>query len=328
MKGTRILPRPPTPVAREPEQRPARPGGATRRDRLRRDLALLVMAAPGLALLLVFHYIPLLGNVVAFKDYLPYVGLVDSPWIGLRNFTDLFADPDFWNALRNTLEITLLQLVLFFPAAIGLAILLHGVLRSWLRRLIQNIVYLPHFISWVIVIVLFQQTLGGAGMINSFARSHGLATFDIMTSPELFKLLVTAEGIWKDAGWGTIIFLAALAAIDLQLYESAAVDGAGRWRQLWHVTLPGIRPVIVLLLVLRLGEALSVGFEPIILQRASVGAEAAEVLDSYVYFHGVVNSDWGVAVAAGLLKGLVGFLLILAANKAAHALGEQGVYQR
>jgi putative aldouronate transport system permease protein len=188
MSGARILPRParsPAPAASEPDQRPAKTGGASRRDRLRRDLALLVMAAPGLALLLVFHYVPLLGNVVAFKDYLPYVGIVDSPWVGWQNFSNLFADPDFWHALWNTLEITLLQLVLFFPAAIGLAIMLHGVLRSWLRRLIQNIVYLPHFISWVIVIALFQQTLGGAGMINSFARSHGLATFDIMTSPHL-----------------------------------------------------------------------------------------------------------------------------------------------
>ncbi|MFI7067325.1 ABC transporter permease [Kribbella sp. NPDC050124] len=331
MSGVRLLPRPARPPASaggKPPPAAASPGGASRRDRLRRDLALLIMTMPGLALLLVFHYVPLLGNVVAFKDYLPYVGIVESPWVGLRNFADLFADPDFWNALWNTLEITVLQLVLFFPASIGLAILLHGILRSWLRRLIQNVVYLPHFISWVIVIALFQQTLGGAGMINSFARSHGLATFDIMTNPHLFSLLVTVEGIWKDAGWGTIIFLAALAAIDVQLYESAAVDGAGRWRQLWHVTLPGIRPVIVLLLVLRLGEALSVGFEPIILQRASVGADAAEVLDSYVYFYGVVDSNWGVAVAAGLIKGVVGFLLILTANKAAHALGEQGVYKR
>ncbi len=310
-----------------------RPGRPPRRAvplaaRVRRDWPLLIMAGPGLALLLVFHYIPLLGNAIAFQDFLPYIGLLESPWVGWDNFAGLFDSAAFWNALKNTIEITLLQLVLFFPVPIALAILLHSVLRSWLRRLIQSIVYLPHFISWVIIIAIFQQTLGGAGVINSFLRSHGLATFDIMTNPHLFKLLVTVEGIWKDAGWGTIIFLAALAAIDVQLYESAAVDGAGPARRLWHVTLPGIRPVVVLLLVLRLGEALSVGFEPIILQRASVGAQAAEVLDSYVYFHGVVDNNWGTAAAAGLFKGLVGFVLILAANRAAHALGEQGVYSR
>lgn len=301
---------------------------ATFRARLRRDFPLIAMVLPGLLLLLVFQYIPLLGNVIAFQDYLPYVGIRQSSFVGLDNFTTLFSDNAFWDAVRNTLTITLLQIVFFFPVPIALALLLNSMVGSKVGRFVQSVVYLPHFISWVIIVALFQQTLGGAGFINQFLRAHDIGTFNIMTNPGSFKLLVTAQSIWKDAGWGTIIFLAALAAIDEQLYEASAVDGASRWRRLWHVTLPGIRPVIVLLLVLRLGEALSVGFEQILLQRDAVGPGAAEVLDTYVYFNGVQNGDWSTAAAAGLFKGVIGLILILGANRAAHALGEQGVYSK
>lgn len=296
--------------------------------RLRRDHAVLLMVVPGLLLLLVFQYLPLLGNVIAFQDYLPYIGIRDSGFVGISNFQRLFSDPAFWRAVTNTLTITALQLVLFFPVPIALALLLNSMVGARLGRFVQSVVYLPHFISWVIIVALFQQVLGGAGFLNQFLRTHDIAAVNIMTNPEIFKLLLTAQSIWKDAGWGTIIFLAALAAIDEQLYEAAAVDGASRWRRLWHVTLPGIRPVIVLLLVLRLGEALSVGFEQILLQRDAVGPQAAEVLDTYVYYNGVQNGDWSTAAAAGLFKGVVGLVLILAANRAAHALGEAGVYQK
>jgi putative aldouronate transport system permease protein len=190
------------------------------------------------------------------------------------------------------------------------------------------VLYLPHFRSWVIVVGFFQQTLGSGGVLNHTLRNLDLGTISVMSDPETFKLLLTAQVIWKDAGWGTIIFLAALAAIDDSLYEAAAIDGAGAWKRFLHVTLPGIRPIIVLLLILRLGEALNVGFEQILLQRNAVGAHAAEVLDTYVYFHGVVDGNWSTGIAVGLIKGIVGFLLILAANKAAHLLGEQGVYAR
>lgn len=296
--------------------------------RLRRDRALLLMVAPGVLLFLVFHYVPLLGNLIAFQDYLPYVGFAESPFVGLANFERLFSDPAFWRAVQNTLVITLLQLLLFFPVPIALALLLHSLVGTTVKRLVQSIAYLPHFISWVIIVALFQQTLGGAGFLNQFLRAQDLATVNIMANPEFFKLLLVSQSIWKDAGWGTILFLAALSTIDTQLYEASVVDGAGKWRRLWHVTLPGIRSVIVLLVVLRLGEALSVGFEQILLQRDAVGPAAAEVLDTYVYFNGVQGGDWSTAAAAGLFKGLFSLVLVLAANRAAHALGEQGVYSR
>jgi putative aldouronate transport system permease protein len=176
-------------------------------------------------------------------------------------------------------------------------------------------------------VALFQQVLGDTGMLNGYLDDAGLHTVDIVGNPDAFKPLVVAQVIWKDAGWGTIIFLAALSQVDEQRYEAAAIDGAGPWRRFWHVTLPAIRPVLVLLLILRLGDILSVGFEQMLLQRDAVGPQAAEVIDTFVYFQGIVGGDYGFAAAAGLFKGVVGALLVYAANKAAHRLGEQGVYR-
>lgn len=298
------------------------------RRRLRRDWPLLVMVAPAVLLYLVFHYIPLLGNVIAFQNYSPYTGILASPFTGLYNFERIFTDPAFWQAALNTVTITTFQLVFYFPVPILLALLLNSLLSARLRMFVQSVVYLPHFFSWVLVITLFQQILGGTGAINTFLRENGAQTIDIMNNPDLFLGLVTLQSVWKDAGWGTIIFLAALSTVDTSLYEAAAVDGAGRWRRLWHVTLPALVPVVVLLLILRLGDALSVGFEQFLLQRDAVGADTAEVLDTYVYFTGVVNNDWSYAAAAGLVKGVVGLLLVLGANKLAHVFGQQGVYQR
>jgi putative aldouronate transport system permease protein len=211
---------------------------------------------------------------------------------------------------------------------IGLALLLNSVMSERIKALIQNVVYLPHFFSWVLVIALFQQMLGGAGLLNQTLRQHGAATFDIMTTPNTFLLLVTSQAVWKDAGWGMIIFLAALSTVDVNLYEAAAVDGASRWRMLWHITLTALRPVIVLLLILRLGDALSVGFEQYLLQHDAVGAGTAEVVDTYVYYTGIVRGDWAYAAAAGLFKGVIGLILILSANRVAHVFGQDGVYRR
>ena len=292
------------------------------------------MVAPGALLLLVFHYLPMLGNVVAFQDYNPYLGdsslqaMVSSTWIGLENFQELFADPAFWDAFWNTLSITAFQLVFFFPLPIALAIVLNSLLSSRLRGFVQTVVYLPHFFSWVLVVTFFVQMLGGAGLLSQELREAGITPPEIMSNPDTFIVLVTAEAVWKDLGWGTIVFLAALSAVDTNLYEAAAVDGAGKWRRLWHITLPSLRPVIVLLLILRLGDALSVGFEQFLLQRDAVGRQAAEVLDTFVYHQAIATGDYGFGAAAGLFKAAVGLILILAANKFAHLLGERGVYSK
>jgi len=297
--------------------------------RVLRDRVLLFFALPGTALIIAFHYVPLLGNVIAFKDYQPFLGIGSSDWAGWANFSVIFTgDPAFVQALKNTLILTSLQSVFVFPAPILLALLLNSLFSERIKRIAQSILYLPHFMSWVIVVALFQQMLGGSGLLNNYLRSHDLATLDIIGNSELFHVLLTSQIIWKDTGWATILFLAALSQIDSQLYEAASVDGASRMRQLWHVTMPGLRGIIILLFILRLGDSLTVGFEQIILQQAAVGRDVSEVLDTYVYNNGVIGGAWGVAAAVGLVKGLVGVALVLAANKVAHIFGEQGVYSR
>ncbi|MDX2678980.1 ABC transporter permease [Streptomyces soliscabiei] len=311
-----------------------RPGKVSLRLRFRRDRALLLMTLPAVVLILLFNYVPILGNVVGFQDYDPYisdngaVAMLHSPWVALENFQRVFADSAFWSALQNTLVLFVLQLVLFFPIPILLALLINSVIRPRVRAFAQAVLYLPHFFSWVLVIAVFQQLFGGAGFLSQVLRQHGYDGLDFMTDPSTFKFLITAQSVWKDAGWGIIVFLAALASVSPDLYEAAAMDGANRWRRMWHVTLPALRPVIALLLVLRVGDALTVGFEQILLQRDAVGPGAAEVLDTFVWWNGVRNQDFGYAAAAGLVKGVVSLGLVLAANKVAHLMGEQGVYKK
>ena len=313
----------PRPEARGPARKKS-----TFRARLRADWPLLLLAAPGILLILAFHYVPLLGNVIAFKNYQPFIGIWDSPWVGFENFKVLFnGDAAFMRALGNTLIILLLQVVLVFPAPIALALLLNSLISNRVKQWVQSILYLPHFMSWVIVVAIFQQMLGGGGLVNSMLRSADMATVSIIGNPDLFKALITSQVIWKDTGWATILFLAALAGIDQSLHEAAAVDGASPWRRIWHVTLPGLRGLIILLLILRLGDALTVGFEQIILQQQHVGLEVSEVLDTYVFNNGVIGGAWGVSTAVGLVKGIVGLALVLGANKIAHMFGERGVYQ-
>lgn len=313
---------------RQVRRRPGRARGKlTLWQRIKRDKVMLLLVLPGFLYFVVFHYAPLTGYVIAFKDYQPYLGYADSPWVGLANFQAAFAEPAFWSALVNTLEIAAIQLVFFFPVPIALALLLNSVLSSKVRRFVQSVVYLPHFIGWVVIVSIFQQILGGAGVLPGLMDDAGLAPYDMMTDPGAFPWLLALQLIWKDAGWGTIIFLAALLTIDKQQYEAAAIDGAGSWRRLWHVTLPGIVPVIILLLILNLGQILTVGFEQIVLQRDAVGPDSGEVLDTYVYYNGIKGGDWGVSAAVGLVKAVIGTALVLGANKIAHFFGQDGIYR-
>ena len=296
--------------------------------RLRRDYPVLLLAIPGMLVICAFQYYPLWGNVIAFQDYQPYLGVSKSLWSGLENFrTIVDGDPEFLNAVKNTLILTAIQTVIVFPAPIVVALVLHSLLSNRLRQLVQTILYVPHFMSWVIVVAIFQQVLGGTGMINNWLRGHGYDPIHVIGNVDAFRALLTSQVMWKDTGWATILFLAVLSQVDRSLYEASAVDGAGRWRQTWHVTLPGLKPIIILLLILKLGDSLTVGFEQIILQQQAVGVDASEVLDTFVYNNGIIGGDWGMAAAVGLVKSVVALTLVLAANKLAHRLGEEGVYR-
>jgi putative aldouronate transport system permease protein len=292
-----------------------------------RDKYLYLLAFPGLLYLLIFKYIPIGGIVIAFQDYSPYMGILKSPWVGLEHFKTLFTEDDFWMLFRNTMAISLLNLAFFFPFPIILSLLLNELRNMAFKRIVQTIIYLPHFFSWVIIIGLtFLMMSQSEGLINKIIAFYGYDTIPFLTEPDYFWTMLTLQSMWKEAGWGTIIFLAAMAGIDPQLYEAARVDGAGKLRQAWHITLPSIRNVIVILFILRLGHVMDVGFEQIYLMMNGAVSDVADVFDTYVYRKGIQQGDFSYSTAVGLFKSVVGLLLVLMANKLAKRSGEEGVF--
>ncbi|WJH37241.1 ABC transporter permease subunit [Paenibacillus sp. CC-CFT747] len=295
--------------------------------KLSRDKYLYLLAIPGILYFLVYRYIPMLGTVIAFQDYSPFLGFSDSPWVGWKHFRTILSAPEVIQVLWNTLYLSFLQIVFAFPAPIVLALMLNEVRSELYKRLIQTVVYLPHFLSWVIVVGIFIIFLRGEGLINHFLEVVlGWQPVDFLTNLSFFRPLIILQVLWKEVGWGTILFLAALAGINPDLYEASIVDGAGRWRQIWHVSLPGIRSTIVILLILRLGNVLDSGFEHIFLMQNSFNKEISNVLDTYVYYKGIEQSDFSFATAVGLFKGLIGLVLVLGANRLAKRFGEEGIY--
>ncbi|WP_235941640.1 ABC transporter permease [Paenibacillus puerhi] len=294
---------------------------------LRRDPYLYLLALPGILFFLVFKYIPMWGVVIAFQNYSPLAGITGSPWVGLEHFRTFFETPDFWLLFRNTMAINLLNLVFFFPLPIVIALMLNELRSALYKRIIQSVLYLPHFLSWVIIVGLtFTLLAKGEGLVNHLLEAAGRERIDFLTNPDTFWLLVTAQSMWKEAGWGTIVFLAAIAGIDPQVYEAARMDGASRLRQMWHVTLPALRGVIVILLILRLGDIMDVGFEQIFLMYNGAVSEVAEVFDTYVYRIGIQRGQFSYSTAIGLFKSLIGLVLVLAANRLAKKLGQDGIF--
>ena len=297
------------------------------RSRMWRERYVYLLLLPGVLYFILFKYVPMFGLVLAFKDYSPFRGIWDSPWVGMEHFRTIFSDGEVLQVIRNTLYISFLQIAFAFPIPIVLALMLNEVRHSVYKRTIQSIVYLPHFLSWVIVV----------GMVTLFLRSEGLlnralvSTFDMdpipfLTHPNWFAPLIVLEVIWKEAGWGTVIFLAALAGIDPQLHEAAVLDGASRMQRIRDIILPGLKPVIVILLILRLGNVLDTGFEQIFLMLNPFTMEVGNVLDTFVFFRGIQQGDYSFATAVGLFKGLVGLVLVVGANRLAKRWGHEGLY--
>jgi len=294
---------------------------------LRRDQQLYLLALPGIVFFLIFKYVPMWGILISFQNYSPFLGFWDSEWVGLEHFQRFFSNPDFWLLLRNTMAINLLNLLFFFPLPIVLALLLNEIRNQIFKRSLQSIVYLPHFLSWVIIAGITILILSPRnGVMNEILLILGLEKVDLLSNESTFWLLLTVQSIWKEAGWGTIIFLAALAGIDPQLYEAAKMDGANKIRQMWHVSLPSIRSVIIILLILRLGNIMDVGFEQVFLMGNSAVSDVAEVFDTYVYRLGVQQGAFSFTTAVGLFKSVVGLLLVLGTNYLVKRMGEEGVY--
>ncbi|WP_261381766.1 ABC transporter permease [Paenibacillus cremeus] len=288
---------------------------------------LYLLAVPGIAYFILFKFVPMWGLAIAFQDYNPYAGIDGSQWVGLKHFKELFADPSFYIMLRNTFAINLFGLVFMFPVPIALALMLNEVRHEVFKRFNQSIVYLPHFLSWVVVTSLtFFIFSTDVGIVNKLIMEAGHEPISFLSNPNYFWALITAQNMWKEAGWGTIIFLAAMAGVDPQRYEAAVVDGATRWKQIWHITLPAIRPTIIILLILRLGHMADVGFEQVLLMMNPLVTSVAEVFDTYAYSIGILRGQISIGVTVGMFKGVVGLVLVLVSNYVVKKMGHEGIY--
>ncbi|OXS57670.1 protein lplB [Cohnella sp. CIP 111063] len=295
--------------------------------RLRRNKWLYVMILPGLLYFLIFKYAPMYGLVISFQDFKPYKGIADSPWVGFKHFERLFTEPDFLQILGNTLILFGMNLLFFFPVPIILALLLNEVRVSVFKRTVQTLIYIPHFMSWVIIasISYVMLTMDG-GIVNELIAYFGFQKVNFLLSPEWFRPMYILQVIWREAGWGTIIYMAAIASVDVEQYEAARMDGAARFRQIWHITLPAIRGVIVVLLILKIGDVLELGFEHVYLLLNSMNRRVAEIIDTYVYTAGLRQQQFSYSAAIGFFKSFIGLLLVMLANRLARKMGEDGVY--
>ena len=296
---------------------------------------LYLMLIPGVLYMLIFNYLPMGGLVMAFQEFSPYNGdsiigaFLQSPFVGLDVFKKFFTGPDFLQLLKNTLSISITSLIFYFPAPIILALLLNEIKNVAFKRVTQTMVYIPHFISMVIVAALTAQLFSTTdGLVypwltEIFGRNNAP---DVMSNPKLFVPMIVGQNMWKETGYGTIIFLAALSGVDVQLYEAAEVDGANRWQKMWHITLPAIKSTIVIMLILKVGSILNTGYEQIFLMQNSMNRTVSDVFDTYIYTKGVVNGNYSLATAAGMFKSVVSMIMVLGANRLAKAVGESGFY--
>ncbi len=300
-------------------------GGRTLR-KMRQHWQLYLLILPALIYFLVFAYFPLYGLQLAFKDFQVFKGMSASPWVGLDHFRDLFSSPKFPQLIRNTLLISLYRLIFGFPVPILFALLLNEVRHVWYKRSVQTVTYFPHFLSWVVMAGIVINLLGPTGIINTMLRGWGWDPINFLANPDLFRTNIVLTGILKEFGWGAIIYLAALPGIDPQLYESAKVDGAGKLRQIRDITLPGLRPVMAVVLVLSLGSLLDAGFDQVFMLLNGATLEVGDIIDTYVYRVGLLDANFELATAVGLFKGVVGMVLIVTANAVLRRFGERSLW--
>lgn len=291
-----------------------RPARRSWRRALRRDWQLYALAVLPLTFLAIFRYGPMVGNVIAFRTFRPGGSVFGEEWVGLRYAQMFINDPVFWKVFANTAILGGLTLAVTFPMPIVLALMLNEVRVRQFKKVVQSISYLPHFLSVVIVVGMLMQLLSLEGTINQIIRALDLDPIPFLQRPEWFRPIYVGSEVWQTVGWGTILYLAALTTVDQQLYEAARIDGANRWRQTWHVTLPGIRPMMITLLILNTGTFLNVGFEKVLLLYNPSTYATADVVSTYLYRVGLVANNLSYAAAIGLFQALIGLAMVLSAN--------------
>jgi putative aldouronate transport system permease protein len=284
------------------------------RQAIRRDWQLYSLAILPLLFFLVFRYAPMLGNVIAFRRFRPGGSIFGEYWVGLRYVRMFLNDPTFWDVFTNTLILGSLTLLFCFPLPIVLALLLNEVRTRYLKRFVQSVSYLPHFLSIVIVAAMIMQFVRMDGTVNQIVEAVGGTPEPFIQRAEWFRTIYVSSEVWQTVGWGTILYLAALTTIDQDLYEAARIDGASRWRQTWHVTIPGIRPMMVTLLILNIGTFMAVGFEKVLLLYNPLTYPTADVISTYLYRVGIAGGNLSYAAAIGLFEAIIGLTLVLSAN--------------
>lgn len=285
-----------------------------------------IMLAPVLLFYLIFCYVPMFGNVIAFQNYSITRGIFESHWVGFKHFYEFLTDYTFWRLLRNTLMINLYGLVFGFPAPIILALLLNEVRSRKFKRTVQTITYMPHFISTVVIVGIMLDFVATDGIINSVMAFFGSDKIQFMTRSDMFWPIYTISDIWQGVGWGSIIYLSALSSIDVNLYEAAMIDGAGRFKQLLYITIPGIMGTIMIMLILKIGQMLSLGFEKIILLYNPSIYETADVISTYVYRKGLIERNYSYSTAVGLFNSLINFILLITANRMSKRMSGTGLW--
>jgi putative aldouronate transport system permease protein len=293
---------------------------------LRADWLLYLFLLPGIAYFIIFKYLPMYGIIIAFQDYSPFRGISGSEFVGLKHFIRFFTDDEFATVFRNTLLISLYKLVFGFPVPILLALMLNEVRVGWFKKTTQTLLYIPHFFSWVIFGGIVIQVLSSTGIVNSVLHRFGLEPVLFLGHKEYFRSIVVISDIVKESGWASIVYLAAIAGVDPSLYEAARMDGARKWQEIWHVTLPGIRSTVMIMLILRLGSVLELGVQQVLMLYNPLVYDVGDIIDTYVYRVGLTEQKYSFATAVGLFQSVVGLLLIYISNGLSKRFGGGGLW--
>lgn len=299
---------------------------ADRLKRLDRGKYCYLMFLPVFIYFVIFYYVPMYGIIISFQDYSPFTGFFGSPWVGLKHFKSFFDGFYFWQIMWNTLYLNILNIVFTFPFPIIFALLLNEVKNIRFKKTVQTVSYLPHFISVVVIVGIVSDFFAMNGVINKMIVALGGEAYSYMSDASYFRGIYVGSGLWQELGWNAIIYIAALSGINAELYEAATIDGAGRLRKLWHITIPGIAPTIIITLLLSMSAMLTVGFDKIFLMQNSLNTQVSEVISTYVYKRGIESGSFSFATAVGLFNNIINVILIAAVNKASKKINDVSLW--